>query len=270
MKRKIKIFSLMSIFLVVGLALSQGDLNKKRNRPGIVYWHGDADKKLVALTFDDGPNDPYTSEILDILKKENVHATFFLVGQNVDKNPELARRISEEGHVIGNHSYTHPNMIMESDKNVRKEILKTEEAIVRATGVKPYLFRPPFGYDDPLTVRQSEKLGYVMVKWSLSARDWRKPGPTRIVSRVLRYTGNGTILLMHDGDKLRYGGDRSQTVTALPALIHELHARGFEFVTVPEMLNLDGPPAGQLAYAGKTEDVQLGQRVARLEMGVKQ
>lgn len=214
------------------------DLYKKRNRPGVVFWHGDPTQKKVALTFDDGPNEPYTSEILDVLKKANVHATFFVLGKNVERYPDTVKRMFQEGHVVGNHSYSHPDMILETDAQVRHQIQEAEQAIEKVTTQKPILFRPPYGLDDPLTFLQTEKLCYDVIKWSVSAEDWRRPGVNQIVDRVTRNTHNGAIILMHDGDKLRHGSDRSQTVAALAILIPALRQQGYELVTVPDLLGL--------------------------------
>src|ERR1044071_1258036 len=208
MKKSIKILSLLMVVLLGGFAVSQGNLYKKHNKPGIAYWHGDLSKPRVALTFDDGPNEPYTSQILEILKKENVRATFFMVGKNVDTYPEAARKVAQDGHVIGNHSYSHRNLILETDGKVRREIKLAEDSILKATGVRPTLFRPPFGADDPLTFHQTEKMGYVVVKWSVSAKDWREPGTAKILGNVLNHIDNGAIILLHDGDKLFHGHDR--------------------------------------------------------------
>ena len=213
-------------------------LHAKANRPQTLYWHGDPRAKTIALTFDDGPNEPYTSEILKILKDNNVRATFFLLGKNVEAEPAAAREILAEGHVIGNHTYDHRNLVTRTNAQVRREILMGEKAIEGATGLKPTLFRPPYGEKDALTLRQTRSLGYVMVEWSVSAEDWRRPGASIIVKRVVHSARNGSIVLMHDGDKTRRG-DRSQTVAALPAIISSLREEGYEFVTVPELLHLD-------------------------------
>jgi peptidoglycan/xylan/chitin deacetylase (PgdA/CDA1 family) len=213
------------------------DHYNKRNRQGAVYWHGDLDKPEIALTFDDGPNEPYTSQILQVLKDNGVKATFFMVGMNIQKEPEAARAVVEAGHAVGNHSWSHPDMILEGSGTVARQLSLTDEALFRATGRHSRLFRPPYGADDPLTVRAVERMGYVMVKWSVSSRDWKRPGADRIVTNVLNHTGNGAILLMHDGDKAG-AGDRSQTVEALKRIIPKLKEEGFTFVTVPELLGV--------------------------------
>ena len=214
-------------------------LSAKANKMKVLYWHGDPGEKKVALTFDDGPNEPYTSQILEILKDHNIHATFFMVGKNVETFPDAARAVVAAGHVIGNHSYDHHRLLAKTNEEVRQEILKTEAAVEKATGERTKLFRPPYGDKDIFTVHQTRDLGYVMVEWSVSAEDWRKPGPEKIVQNVMHGAGNGAIILMHDGDKWRHGSDRSQTVQALPTLIEDLQEAGYEFVTIPELLKLD-------------------------------
>jgi len=247
MRRQLKIVPKRRLMTWMGggvfLALSINaftPLHAKINRPKLLYWHGDPRVKKIALTFDDGPNEPYTSEVLKILKENNVRATFFLVGKNVEANPQAARDILAAGHVIGNHSYDHRNLVTRTNTQVRQEIRKAEKAIEDATGQKTTLFRPPYGDEDTLTLRQTRKLGYVMVEWSVSAEDWRRPGLDKIISNVVGHVRNGSIILMHDGDKLRRG-DRSQTVAALPRIIARLRQQGYEFVTVPELLKFESP-----------------------------
>jgi peptidoglycan-N-acetylglucosamine deacetylase len=229
-------------------------LHARANRPRLLYWHGDGTEKKVALTFDDGPNEPYTSEILKILKDNHIRATFFLMGENVETFPEAARAIVAAGHTIGNHSYDHRNLLSRTNAQVRAEIAKTEKAIQDTTGVKTTLFRPPYGDKDTLTLQQTRNLGYVMVEWSVSAEDWRKPGPDKIVKNVMHHIQNGDIILLHDGDKWRHGSDRSQTVQALPILIAQIRQEGFEFVTIPELLKLDVPAPLQTAKTSPTPD----------------
>lgn len=196
----------------------------------------------MALTFDDGPNEPYTSQILAILNRYHVKATFFMVGKNVEAFPEAAKAVAEAGHAIGNHSYTHPVLVLKTNAHVRSEITLAQDAIEKATGHKLRLFRPPFGFYDPLTLSQAEKLGYISIKWSVSSKDWKRPGVKKIVSNVMGSVHNGGIILMHDGFMTHHGGDRSQTVGALPQIIRELQEQGYELVTVPELLNLKAEP----------------------------
>ena len=233
-------------------------LHARVNRPKELYWHGDATEKKIALTFDDGPNEPYTSEILKVLKENDVRATFFMVGKNVEKYPDAARAVVAAGHAIGNHSYDHHNLLTKTNAQVEAEIEKTQAAIETATGQKTTLFRPPYGDKNTLTIREARQLGYVTIEWSVSAEDWRKPGPEKIAQNVLAHLRNGDIILMHDGDKWRHGSDRSQTVAALPLIISHLREAGFQFVTVPELLKLDvaGPVQTALQPTPLTDPIK--------------
>jgi peptidoglycan/xylan/chitin deacetylase (PgdA/CDA1 family) len=222
--------------LMVSLAVAS-DLSLKKNKEGYLYWHGEPEQKVVALTFDDGPNEPYTSEILDILRKYNVKATFFMVGKNVAAYPDAAKKIVADGHAIGNHSWDHPNLIFKTNGQTRQEIMKAEYVIKQTTGVAPDLFRPPYGGDDILTLAQIHKLGFVTVKWSMSFEDWKKPGVNKILDRT-SLVKNGSIVLLHDGNRQFHGADRSQTVAALPEIILQLKKEGYTFVTVPQMINI--------------------------------
>lgn len=152
---------------------AQANLHRKRNKEGVVYWHGDSTQKKIALTFDDGPHDIYTPQILDILKKYDVKATFFLIGKNVEAFPEVAKRIVQEGCVIGNHTYTYPDLRLQTKDRIRQQLEKAEKAIYGATGVKPYLFRPPYGTDNNLVLLEAKNLGYVIIKWSVSGLNGR-------------------------------------------------------------------------------------------------
>lgn len=206
-------------------------------RPGLLYWHGDRAQPKIALTFDDGPNEPYTSQVLEVLRANDIRATFFLVGKRVEQSPDSARAIVGAGHAIGNHSYGHPDMAWQSTAAVEREVEYGEAAIAAATGKRPRIFRPPFGSIYPVMLREIEHLGYTVIQWSLAARDWRRPGAKRIAHRILSRAHNGAIILLHDGNGTR-GGDRSQTVEAIKVIIPELKRRGFQFVTVPELLEI--------------------------------
>ena len=234
------IFILCIILMFFSLNEVQADLYKKRNKIGIVYWHGDAEQNKISLTFDDGPNPIYTPKILDILKEYNIKATFFLIGKNVEAFPEIAKRIAQENHSIGNHTYSHPELLLKKKEQIRYQIKKAEEAIIKATGIKPHLFRPPYGLDDPAVFLEVEKLGYAIVKWSVSAGNGRKdPEAEKITQKILSTTKNGAIILMHDGERLIRNVDRSQLVKALPIIIKTLKQQGYEFVTIDELLGLN-------------------------------
>lgn len=220
------------IFLTFNFAEPQGQFF------GSAVWHGNKNEKVVALTFDDGPNPPNTDQVLEILKKYNVKATFFLVGKKVEQNPETAQKIVNEGHAIGNHTYSHLDLLLHNENDINKEIGNAEKVIIRVTGKRPRLFRPPHGFRDPLVYDVTEKKGYVVVLWSVMPWDWNKPGIKVIEKRVIDNTQNGSIILLHDGDAdhLKQTGDRHQTVEALPTIIETLQKKGYRFVTIPELL----------------------------------
>jgi len=211
---------------------------RRPNQPGVLYWTGDKASKKVALTFDDGPSDPYTGEILDVLKEHDVKATFFLLGRNAEKYPDLAQRIVREGHVIGNHSFSHSDMAFFFKRRSLREIDQAENSIFRITGVRPTLFRPPHGRYSPGLLKLTRAEGLLTVEWSVSPKDWAQPSAAKIVKRVLNQVRNGSIILLHDGHPDTEPGNRLHTVMALPTLIAALRAEGYELVTVPELLSL--------------------------------
>lgn len=212
---------------------------QRKNRPGVIYWHGNSNSHGVALTFDDGPNEPYTLQILDVLDKYNIKATFFMIGKNVEKFPKTARKVAEAGHVIGNHTYSHRAPLLNTPLRAAKEIKKAEEAIKEATSTSLYLFRPPYGATNRWVLRQAERLGYVISQWSVNAGDWRGADPRKIKKKVISEVEEGAIILMHDGRNLAAGHDRTSTVTALPEIIVSLKDKGYNFVTVPQLLELE-------------------------------
>ena len=173
----------------------------------------------LALTFDDGPTPGITERVLADLSKYNLHATFFLIGSKVDASPALARRIVEEGHDVANHSYTHPRLAGMSDSAVDQQISKTQEAIIRATGVTPVWFRPPYGAFRREQGPIAAKHGLGVAYWSVDPKDWSQPGSSAIASRVLSACQPGSIILLHDL--------HSQTADAVPAIFTGLIERAF-------------------------------------------
>ncbi len=200
-------------------------------------------KKLVALTFDDGPYGTSTAQILDILKKEGVHATFFIIGNNVKKFPEEVQRELREGHAIGNHSLDHSQLLPKMTAiDFQKNLDAAEEIIASTTGMRPTLFRPPYGAmsDTMRTVLIQE--GYRSVLWNVDPNDWDyEHSPSNvIVQRVLAGVKPNAIVLMHDGRDTHINYPRDNTVSALPIIIEKLKAEGYTFVTVSELLTMDG------------------------------
>lgn len=211
---------------------------------GKIVLHGPGDEKVVALTFDDGPNEPYTSEVLNVLDREGVKATFFAVGVNVETYPDAARRIVADGNVIANHSWDHSRLATAVDFRY-SQLQRTQDEIQTITGVVPRFFRPPAGIHTPWQMKKVNSSNMVTVNWDAEGFDWMKPNsPERIEQKVLASVRPGSIVLLHDGDETRHGADRSQTVAALPVIIETLRAEGYRFVTLPELL-------GQPAYQGK-------------------
>ena len=198
------------------------------------------DEKVVALTFDDGPSPEYTPLILDALKGYGVRATFFLVGKNVEKYPDIARRIAEEGHEIGNHTYSHRDLVPSSKRRLLKEIKKTQVAIANATGMWPTLFRPPRGIYSEAVRRVIVQNGFRMILWSVSGMDWSGIPASVIARRVVKHAGPGAIILLHDSGALirSEGHSRMNTARAVPEIIERLRREGYRFVTISEMLSL--------------------------------
>ncbi|MDP2181035.1 MAG: polysaccharide deacetylase family protein [Actinomycetota bacterium] len=187
-------------------------------------------RKVVALTFDDGPWKGQTGKILDILKAEEVKATFFMLGSRVRKYPSIARRVAKEGHEIGNHSDTHKLLGRASEQMVRNEIRRAQRTIREVVDVTPKWFRPPAGSVGPYVASEARKVKLRVITWSVDPQDWRasKPGP---IARSVRKTVKpGAVILLHDG-----GGDREDTIRALPWIIHNLKKQGYTFVTLDEL-----------------------------------
>jgi len=192
----------------------------------------------VALTFDDGPNPPYTGQILDILARYQVPATFFCVGLQASAHPADVARLAAAGHGLGNHTWSHPFLPDLSQAQLAEQLDRTDEAVARAAGIAdgPGLFRPPYGSRSPDVLRWLAERGTPIVLWDVDPSDWARPGAALIAGRVLLQARPGTIILMHDG-----GGDRSPTVAALPLVIEGLLDRGLQFTRVDTLLGRAGP-----------------------------
>ncbi|NMO94740.1 polysaccharide deacetylase family protein [Paenibacillus lemnae] len=201
---------------------------------GDIVWEVPTSDKVIALTFDDGPDARSTTAILDLLKQYDAKATFFVVGNRVNKHPEIVVRERSEGHEIGNHSYSHPMFNRIGRDKLTSELQDTQQAIYKATGYHPVLFRPPGGSYSESIVQQCKTKGMLMVLWSWhqDTLDWRKPGVQAIVNKVLKNAHNGDIVLMHD-----FVADSQQTVEALHIILPELQKRGYRFVTVSQLLS---------------------------------
>jgi len=213
---------------------------------GKVYHEGNSSEKVIALTFDDGPNEPYTSEILDILDSYNVRATFFVVGKNVELYPETAKRIIAEGHVLGNHSYSHDafETLTQYDSD---DLRMAQEAILNTARVSPTNYSPPHGIKTPWELESAEELGMITITWSVSTDElddeaiFDEPSLKAGVKEIISEVESGEIILLYDGYGTNHGdseSDLSLTVEALPLIIEQLQDKGYKFVTVPELLNV--------------------------------
>ncbi|WP_238161163.1 polysaccharide deacetylase family protein [Kribbella antibiotica] len=183
--------------------------------------------KYVVLTFDDGPDPAYTPKILAVLAKYEAKATFFEVGKNVAKHPELTKAIHAAGHSVQNHTWAHADLRHQTAAGFRKQVGDTDQAIRSAAGVTPGCLRPPYGGVSATVRARAKALGKELVMWTIDSRDWSKPGPAVIESRVLGGVKSGSVILLHDG-----GGNRSQTIEALPSILEKLKAQGYGFRTL--------------------------------------
>jgi peptidoglycan/xylan/chitin deacetylase (PgdA/CDA1 family) len=193
----------------------------------------------IALTFDDGPG-PYTPQVLSVLERFHVRATFFVIGKMLRYFKESTVREIHDGDVIGDHTETHPMMGELSAHDQHEELFEQIARIELLDGPRPTLFRPPYGSFNAATLRELHQLHLLMVLWSVDTDDYQQPGVPAIVQSALEGAHPGAIILMHDA-----GGTRTQTIAALPQIITKLRARGFHLVTVPQLLKDDPPPAGQ-------------------------
>jgi peptidoglycan-N-acetylglucosamine deacetylase len=193
------------------------------------------DPSKLALTFDDGPNPAVTPALLDLLGCYHARATFFLMGQHVRAFPELTREIAARGHVIGNHTDTHPNLIFMTAKKLQGELSRCHEAIETVAGYRPRWVRPPFGFRGPVLGGVVRRLAYSGVAmWSRLVRDWRSQAPEPVIRRLRRVSG-GDIVLLHDGDHRLPEGDRHHTVAALEYWLPRWKNAGLRCVTVDEI-----------------------------------
>jgi peptidoglycan/xylan/chitin deacetylase (PgdA/CDA1 family) len=198
---------------------------------GRTLTHG-SDPNQMALTFDDGPNDPHTMHLLDVLAKHNAKATFFLIGKYVRQRPEIARAILAGGHEIGNHTDSHPNLVLVSAARLRRELADCNKALEDALGKRVTLFRPPFGGRRPNVLRTARGMGLSPVMWSVTGYDWSAKSADEITEKVIRQVesrdkSQGEIVLLHDGGHLAFGTDRGFTVEATRKLLERYAVKRF-------------------------------------------
>lgn len=215
--------------------VSWSDL-QRRYRGVFVLRASSSGGRRVALTFDDVPDPRYTPLVLNVLKRKRVRATFFVVGSRAAKHPGLVRRIVDEGHAVGNHTYSHPELPKLSLGQVKREIERTGAEIKETAGFEPAMIRPPYGDIRPTQLDWARSRGYTVVNWDVDSQDWRQIPSGVVLRNALRGLRPGSIILMHAGGGT--GQNLFGTVNALPHLIDQLRAKGYELVTVPELLHI--------------------------------
>lgn len=212
--------------------------------PGVsgkhVYNSCNVDGRYVAMTFDDGPHPELTPKLLDMLKARGIKATFYVVGQNVVEYPDIMKRMIAEGHEVGNHTWNHPSLTKLGAEGVRSQMDRTTDAIVKTTGVRPATMRPPYGATNAsLNKRFDEQYDMKVIMWSIDPLDWKYRNASRVSSQIIEKVHPGAIILAHD--------IHPSTVAAMPAVFDTLKGKGYEFLTVSELLARDRPPAPKVA-----------------------
>lgn len=209
-------------------------------RRGTIY-RVKTDKKWVVLTFDDGPSPEWTPQILDELRNEKIKAVFFMIGHHVQKYPQIAQQVAEDGHTIGNHGYAHSVMLYYTPAEIEEEILYTEYVIKKFTGQTTKYFRPPKAWVRKNIKDKIKSMGYTIILWSLNSKDWVSFNHKSMVRYISQNIQNGDILLFHDSGNVATteGGNRRQTVKAISLLVRTLKNKGFEFVSIEDLLNDD-------------------------------
>ncbi|HVJ49896.1 polysaccharide deacetylase family protein [Desulfitobacterium sp.] len=226
------LFLFLFIFGVLGISFASWNVPVPSlvRTPG-TYFMVHTQEKVIALTFDDGPDPNYTEMVLDALKEKDVKATFFVLGENVEHNPELLLEIYKAGHEIGNHGYSHSY----SSSQAVRELVKTDQIIFNSLHQHTYFYRPPGGFVSKGVLQGVKAKGYLFTLWSIDSKDWRNPGVNRIVENVVGSSFPGAIILLHDG-----GEKREQTAEALKVIVDRLRKDGYRFVTLTELQRFEG------------------------------
>lgn len=219
---------------------------------GVSYSQVKTDQPVLSITFDDGPHPSLTPKLLDILKERNVKATFFLVGRNIKAYPSIVRRIIAEGHEIGNHTWTHASLTSRSDAQIRDELKKSDDALLEVANYKTHLIRPPYGaINSRIKGLMFSEFDLTTIMWSVDPQDWRRPGVSVVTSRLVNGAQNGAILLLHD--------IHPPTIQAVPGTLDQLIAKGYQFVTVSQLINLEksgSSPVSMVARPVRATGVQ--------------
>ncbi|MEQ1751295.1 MAG: polysaccharide deacetylase family protein [Prosthecobacter sp.] len=223
--------------------LQDNPLAKRLNNPSsmpnvppagakISYSQVNITQPVLAMTFDDGPHPSLTPKLLDILKERNIKCTFFVIGKNAKMYPKIIQRILAEGHEIGNHTWTHCSLTSRSDAQIRSELQQSEDALVAVANYRPHLIRPPYGaINTRVKQMMFSEFGYSTIMWSVDPQDWRRPGVSVVTSRLVNGARPGSIMLAHD--------IHPPTIQAMPSMFDQLLAKGFQFVTVSQLMNME-------------------------------
>lgn len=198
----------------------------------ISYSQVSITQPVLAMTFDDGPHPTLTPKLLDILKERNIKCTFFVIGKNAKAYPKIIQRMLAEGHEIANHTWTHCSLTSRSDAQIRSELQQSEDALVAAANYRPHLIRPPYGaINTRIKQLMFTEFGYPTVMWSVDPQDWRRPGSSVVTSRLVNGAHPGAIMLSHD--------IHAPTIQAMPSMFDQLLAKGYQFVTVSQLMNME-------------------------------
>lgn len=228
-----------AIAAVAGSVCGYAALAPESQLFGPTFSHGRGPKQ-IALTYDDGPNDPHTLKLLEVLERHSVKATFFMIGKFVREKPEIAREVAKAGHEIGNHTDTHPNLFWTGRTKLFQELAACERALSDAIGAHATLFRPPYGARRPAVLRFARSQNLTPVMWSVTCYDWKPTTADRVeqhaTRQIAQQKGRGKIVLLHDGGHRGMGADRSHTVEATDRLIRRYKDEGYQFVTVSQMI----------------------------------
>ncbi|MDD5132270.1 MAG: polysaccharide deacetylase family protein [bacterium] len=222
------------ICLILGVMLTSTAYALNKSYMGWAVGQAKTREKIVALTFDDGPSKTYTPQVLAVLKKYNVKATFFMCGAQAQYYPDLVKQASADGHEIANHSFSHPNLFKNKSKRgaaLVAEIVQMNHLVEKLTMIKPAYFRAPYNYMGLETIKAVNDAGLIYVSWTFSVKDWERPAPAVMVEAFNKRLIPGSIVLLHDG-----GGNRANTVAALSGMIESAKKKGYRFVTLGELL----------------------------------
>ena len=223
--------------------LQDNPLAKRLNNPSsmptvppagakISYSQVNITQPVLAMTFDDGPHPSLTPKLLDILKERNIKCTFFVIGKNAKMYPKIIQRMIAEGHEVANHTWTHCSLTSRSDAQIRSELQQSEDALVAAANYRPHLIRPPYGaINTRIKQFMFSEFGYSTIMWSVDPQDWRRPGVSVVTSRLVNGARPGSIMLAHD--------IHPPTIQAMPSMFDQLLAKGYQFVTVSQLMNME-------------------------------